>query len=159
MRLPSSNAPQPVFRLSTMASQPFVFPYCPSDQSSVQMSQGLVKRRFIKAAIVVYPASDDRAEHPRQILQGFITSQVHFPSSRRLSHRLSCFITYCRREVYELFTPSVPRPPRPEGKTQKVKTCIGIITPTVIIFAVDNLRLLRVKLQSASLKSNLKRRL
>lgn len=36
------------------------FPHCPSDQYSVQMAQRRVERRFVKAAVIVYPAPDDR---------------------------------------------------------------------------------------------------
>ena len=47
-----------------MVPKPLKFPHCPSDQYPVQMAQGWVEGRFVKAPIVIDPAPNFWTEHP-----------------------------------------------------------------------------------------------
>jgi hypothetical protein len=128
-----------------MAFQSFKFPPCPSDQYIVQMLQSWIQRRFVKASVVVYPPSYDRANYPRQIFQGHITSQMQLPSPTRLSHLFPCLIAYARGKADEVSPFSILRFSRPEREAQKIKACRGVFLSAVSIFAVDNTSLFRVK--------------
>ena len=68
-------------------------------------------------------------------------------------------IADCRAEIDEVLSPSILRPPRPECVAEKVELLVRVVTPSVVILAIDDLRLLRMQLQPAFSKPPLQHRL
>jgi len=75
----------PLGRPTKMVPQLLVFPGGPEDQISVQFAHRRVKRRAIISPVVLEPALDNRIEHPRQILDRFITALRQLPATKVLA--------------------------------------------------------------------------
>jgi hypothetical protein len=113
------------------------------------MSERRVKGRLIETAVVLYPPSNNRVEHTSYVVERFVTSIVEGPAPERPTHGFSSSIAYRGSEVNEVFTPTILGPPGTKRVPQEVKLLVAVVTAPVIILAVDDLRLLRMKLQTA----------
>jgi len=96
---------------------------------------------------VVNPAIENWIKHPGQVVESLIAPQVESPTPHSAAHRLGGFITHGGTEVDEVLTPAILRPPGTKRKTQKVKLLGGVMASSIIILAIDQLRLFRMKLQ------------
>src|SRR5665648_145869 len=132
-----------------MATQLLKLPHGPTGQSAIQLAQNWVKRRLVVAAIVVNPAMEDWIEHPGQVVESLIAPQVESPTPHSAAHRLGGFITHCGTEVDEVLTPTILRPPGTKRESQKIKLLGGVMASSIIILAIDQLGLSRMKLQLA----------
>ena len=56
--LPLGYPPQPEYRFSEMTTQLLELSHCPPDQYIIQVTQGRIQGRLVKARIVVDPAPD-----------------------------------------------------------------------------------------------------
>src|ERR1051326_4273845 len=78
---------------------------------------------------------------------------MQIPVSNLRPDRFHRLVRNCRTEVDEVFPLAILRSPRPKGIAQKIELLVRIRPPPVIILAIDNLRLLRMKLQPTFLQS------
>ena len=58
-----------------------------------------------------------------------------------------------RTEVHEVLAPSILRPPGSKGIAPEVELLVKISSPPVIVFAIDDARFVRMKLQTAFSKA------
>src|ERR1051325_10643419 len=77
---------------------------------------------------------------------------MQIPVSNLRPDRFHRLVRNCRTEVDEVFPLAILRSPRPKGIAQKIELLVRIRPPPVIILAIDNLRLLRMKLQPTFLQ-------
>src|SRR6202790_4278828 len=121
----------------------------PADQVGVYPPQGAAESRPIEVAVVVDPALDVRIEHPCQILQGLVASSVECPPTNRLPYCLQRLWTSRGQERDTELTRAPDSRPRTKLVSEKVERLDRIISLTVSIPAVDELRLLRMQNQPA----------
>src|SRR5215470_3043885 len=138
-----------------MPLQGLELPMSPSRQDAVDVPKGRVKSRLVVPAIIVDPASDVRIEHPCQIIKRLIAALMKRPTAYGLPDRLESFVARCWAERDTEPIPSA-RQPRPERVAEKVKLLVTMGSATVIILAVDDLCLLRMKRQPAFGEPSLK---
>src|SRR5215469_16088895 len=131
------DASDPVRCLPPMTSQGLEFPMRPSRQNTVDVAQGRVESGLVVPAVVIDPTPDVAVEHPGEVIQSFV-------AGRRTEHDAEG-------------TPPASRQPRPECIAEEVELLVGVISAPVIILAVDDFRLLRMKCQSAFGEPPLKR--
>src|SRR5258705_9367696 len=129
--------------------EPLVLVAAPADQVGVYPPQGAAESRPIEVAVVVDPALDVRIEHPCQILQGLVASSVECPPTNRLPYCLQRLWTSRGQERDTELTPAPDSRPRTKLVSEKVERLDRIISLTVSIPAVDELRLLRMQNQPA----------
>src|SRR3984893_14226640 len=95
------------------------------------------------------PALDVRIEHPCQILQGLVSSSVECPPTNRLPYCLQRLWTSRGQERDTALTPAPDSRPRTKLVSEKVERLDRIISLTVSIPAVYELRRLRMQNQPA----------
>src|ERR1019366_5284296 len=78
---------------------------------------------------------------------------MQIPASNLLANRLPRFVGNGRAEVDEVLAETILRSPRLKTITQKIELLVRVSPPPVIILAIDDLRLLWMKLQPALLHS------
>src|ERR1035438_2200101 len=78
---------------------------------------------------------------------------MQVPASNFHPDRLHRFVGNSRSEVDEELPLTILRSPRPKRVARKVELPVWICPSPVIILAIDNLRLLRMKFQSALLQT------
>src|ERR1700722_16500356 len=139
-----------------MALQGLELPMSPSRQDAIDVPKGRVKSRLVVTAIIVDPTSDGGIEHPRQIIKRLVAALMKRPAANRLPDRLESFVARCWAERDTEPVPSA-RQSRPKRVAEKIELLVTIGSAPVIILAVDNLRLLRMKRQSAFSEPSLKR--
>src|ERR1039458_9661982 len=76
---------------------------------------------------------------------------MQIPASNLLADRLPRFVGNGRAEVDEVLTETILRSPGLKTVAQKVELFVRVSPSPVVILAIDNLRLLRMKLQPAFL--------
>src|ERR1700746_3230231 len=74
---------------------------------------------------------------------------MQIPASNLRSDSLHRFVGNRRTEVDEVFTLTILRSPRPKCVAEKIELLVWIGPSPVIILAIDDLRLFRMKFQSA----------
>jgi hypothetical protein len=87
-------------------------------------------------------------KHPGEILQGFVTTRMQMPAPQftpKIAHGLG---TRRWTEIDDVLSPPILRPSGSQRLTQKIEAFLWVAPAPVIIFTVDNLRLLRMKRQS-----------
>src|SRR5579883_894194 len=72
---------------------------------------------------------------------------MQVPASNLLPNGFHRFIRDCRAEVDEVLPFPIFRSPWPKSIAQKIELFVRISPPPIIILAIDDLRLLRMKLQ------------
>ncbi len=147
--LTTGNAAEPIFSPTTMPSKPFVFPHGPPHEEAIEVSEDRVQGRFIEAPVVLNPAAKNRIPHARQVINGFVTPQIDPPVPHFLPHPLCRVIADRWCEADEVLAPLVLRPSRAKRVPEEVELLVRVPPPTIIILAVDDLRLYRMKFQSA----------
>src|SRR6266508_2746509 len=76
---------------------------------------------------------------------------MQIPASNLRADRFPRFVVKCRAEVDELLTETILRSPRLKTIAQKIELLVRVSPPPVIILAIDDLGLHRMKLQPAFL--------
>ncbi len=139
--LPARDTLQPLDSSPSVPTHGLEFPICPSRQRDVDVPQRRVERRRVEPPVVVNPATDVHIEHPRQIVQGLVTPFMEGPAADRLADYLESFVTgrWAKRDAH-LSAPSA-RQPRPESIAEEVELVVGMASASIIILAVDDLRL------------------
>ena len=132
-----------------MAPKLSVFPHGPLGEDGVQRIKGSVHCRSVVAAVVVHPTPNGWVEHTGEVLDALIAAQVQPPTPYFISYCLGRLVAYRWIKAIEAFTPVAFGSSRLKSKTQKVELNMGISPPATIIPAVDDPRLLRMKLQLA----------
>ena len=155
--LAARDTAQPLLGPPSMAAQAFELACRPSGQFAVNVLQGRVERRLVEGTVVVDPPADDRIEHPCQIVKVLVAAQLQPPASDLLANRLGGLVADRRTEVDEVFAPAVLRSAWAKGVAQKIEAGAGVLQTPIVVFAVDDLGLLRMELQSALGKTPLQR--
>jgi hypothetical protein len=115
------------------------------DQNEVDVSQGRVESRLVVPAVVVDPTPDMAVEHPGQVVQRLVAALVKRPASDRLADRLESLVACRGAERDAECTPPPSRQPRPECVAEKIELLVGVVSAPVIILAIDDFRLFRMK--------------
>lgn len=144
---------QPVVRSTFMAPHPFILTHRPSGEHPIEMSPNWIHGRLVVAAVIVEPSLEHGPEHPRQIEYRFVAFAMQGPCPDSPPDFRSGLIAYCRTEVNEILTPAILRPPGLKRVAQEVKLFVDVSAFPVIILAVDDFCLLRMKLQFAFCKA------
>src|SRR5437763_10357260 len=130
--------------------QPFVFPLRPFDQSTLQMPEDRCERRPVEPTVVVRPPPDRGIHKPRDLLQRLIVpGGGQPPVSDRLPDRLGGLVADRREKAHEELPPSILGPPGPKSVAEEVELDVLMLAPPVVVLAVHDLGLLRVKLKAA----------
>src|SRR3954453_20671494 len=112
------------------------------------------ERRPVKPAIVVHPPLHRRIDKPRDLLQRLVVpGGGQPPTADRLLDRCGGLVTDRRQEAYEELPPPILGPPGPKGGAEKVELDVLMLAPPIIVLAVHDLGLLRMKLQTALLQT------
>src|ERR1051325_2449589 len=133
-----------------MTAEPFILPTCPTDQGTLQVSENWGQRRAVKPTVVVHPAAYRGIHQPSQVLQGLIVPRRGQPpiTDGRLD-RLARLVTHPGQEAHKRLPPEVLGPPGPKRVAQKVELDVLVLALPVTVLTVDDLGLLRMKLQTA----------
>ena len=78
---------------------------------------------------------------------------MQVPASNLYPNRFHRLVGYCRAEVDEERPLPILRSPRPKRVAQKIELLVWIRPSPIIILAIDNFRLLRMKLQPTLLQT------
>ena len=155
-RLMACDARQPVSGSPLVPAQGLELPARPSCQGKVDALQGWIEGRRTEPPIVVDPAANARVEHPREIIQGFVTPSMHRPAPDRLADRCERLCADCGTER-DAHPPGLfAHHPRPESVTEKVKLKARVVLATTLILAIDDFRLVRMQCQPAFSEPRLK---
>src|SRR5262245_35957451 len=114
------------------------------------MSENWGQRRPVEPAIVVHPAAYRGVHQPCQVFQRLVVPRggpPPVPDCR--SDRLARLVTHPRKEAHERLPPVVLGPPRPKRVAQKVELDVLVLALPIAVLTVDDLGLLRMKLQTA----------
>ncbi len=98
-------------------------------------------------AVVVNPAPDYGVEHPSQVIQRLVTASRKVPSANLAPDRFEGLVADRGTERDADSTLPSSRQPRPKRIAEEVELPVRIVSAPVIIFAVDDLRLIRMKRQ------------
>src|SRR3984885_14950154 len=79
-RLMACDARQPVSGSPLAPAQGLKLSGGPSRQDKVDVLQGRIEGRRTEPPIVVDPTANVRVEHPREVIQGFVTAPMHRPT-------------------------------------------------------------------------------
>jgi hypothetical protein len=137
----------------------FVLSRHPAHERVVERPERVRHRRFAKCAVVSNPSPKDRVEHPRQIFEALVRAQTDAPPSFDFgAHVVHGPRAHRRREAFEIFPLSISCSPRTECVAEKIEALAGCgLTASIRISAVNDLRLLRMNFESASLEPVLNR--
>jgi hypothetical protein len=136
-------------RLSLVKFKPFIFPHRPSCENSIQDTEDPVKRRLVVLPIVIDPSFKNGITNTGQVFKTFVTAPVKTPASHLMTHLLSSFTTHRRAETNKASLVLILRCSWSKQIPEKHKCFVWIIASPVIILAIDNLRLFRMKFQLA----------
>src|ERR1700693_6509968 len=78
---------------------------------------------------------------------------MQIPASNFRPNRFHRFVGNCGTEIDEELSFAIFRSPRPKGITKKIELLVRVRPSPVIILAIDDLRLLRMKLQPTLLQT------
>jgi len=143
----------PVLCPAPMSPQAFVFRHRPACKTPIQIAQRRIKCRLVVATIVRKPTTNNRVEHACQVIYPFVYTTAQLPFANRLTDGTRCRSADTGTEVDEVLTPPILRSSRLKHVPKKIELLLRVVPTPVIIFAVDDLRLLRMKLQSALSKT------
>src|SRR5215469_2103303 len=135
-------------RPAQMTAQLLILPIGPTGQSSIQFPHRRIECRAIVPPVILEPTPHGRVKHPGQILDRLVTALWQTPASNLCPDGPYRLIRDCRAEVDEVFPLAILRPPRPKRIAKKIKLLVRVRPSPVIILAVDDFRLLWMKLQS-----------
>src|SRR5215467_4482186 len=136
-----------------MSSQAFVFRHCPTRKMPVEVTQRGIKCRLVITTVVVDPTAYHRVEHPCQIVDPSVHATSQLPATDFLSDRFGCTVADSRTKVHEVLTPSIFRSPGSKGITQEIELLVSVSPPTIIVLAIDDVRLIRVEFQTTFSKA------
>jgi hypothetical protein len=110
----------------------------------VQRPENVIEPRTIVSPVVLHPTSNLWIEHPRQILNRFITPTLKLPSTHFLADALGGLLADRRQEAHEVLAATISRTPWPELMPQEGKLLVFVCSSPVSILAIDDLRFLKV---------------
>jgi hypothetical protein len=155
-RLMACDARQPVSGSPLAPEQGLKLSGGPSRQDKVDVLQGRIEGRRTEPPIVVDPRANVRVEHPREVIQGFVTAPMHRPTPDSPTDRRErrCAGGGTERDAH---TPGpFAHHPWPESVAEKVELKSRMIFTSTLISAIDDFRLVRMQRQSAISKPRLK---
>src|SRR5262245_40193341 len=127
-----------------MPPQAFVLRPGPARQTLIQVAERRVQCRLVVPTVVGDPPPNDGVEHAGQVVYLLVNATIKAPASNGLTDGFGCGITDAGTEIDEVLPPPVLRPSRAKGIAQEVELLVGILTPSVVIRAIDDGRLVRM---------------
>ena len=83
-----------------------------------------------------------------KVLKRFVRKPMEFPAPNSLANLFGSLVAHCREETGKELTTLASRLPGPERKSQKIEISFVVIIRTPIVFAMNNLRFLRMQIQA-----------
>ena len=145
----SANPGQPLSCSLGPSAQALELPTRPADQIGVDTQQRRSQLRSIEVAEVVDPARDVRIVRLSQIFQGLVAVMVKGPAPDGPADGLQRFRASRGHEAVRRDTALPKCSPCSESEPEKVERLVLEVAAPVRIFAVDDLRLLRMQDQLA----------
>ena len=139
---------EPLTRAFRLLREALVFAARPFSQVEVDSAQTVVQRRRVEMTVVVEPTPEVRIYHSGQITEGRVGPALESPLPDFPTHCLERSWGRRGQERDAIGSVGPGREPRPECIAEEVELLVGILSAPVIILAVDDLRLLRMKRQS-----------
>ena len=134
--------------------EPLELPPRPSCESLIEVTEHLNALRAVKPPVVVHPSPHHRVGQASQILQTLVVpGGRHSPLANGLPDRLGGLGADRRQEADEVLPPAVLRASRLEGVAEEVELDMFVPPRPVVILAVHDPGLLRMKLQAAFCKA------
>src|SRR5439155_4224804 len=99
-------------------------------------------------AVIIDPASDERVEHPSQVVELLVAPGLKGPTADHLTNRFECLGAGCRKKRQPVQIPLPFRSPGSKRIPKKVESTVWISTGAIGILAVDHLRLFWMEHQS-----------
>src|ERR1035437_5521807 len=78
---------------------------------------------------------------------------MQIPASNLRTNRFHRLVGNCRTEIDEVLPITILRPPRPKRVAQKIELFVWVRSSPILILAIDNLSLFRMKLQPTLLQT------
>jgi hypothetical protein len=114
------------------------------------MTQDLHALRPVKPTVVVHPATHRGVDVSGQVLQALVVpGGSHPPLADGLPDPLGGLGAHRRQEADKEFPPAILGTSRLEGVAQKVECDVFVLSRPVVVLAVDDPRLRRMKLEAA----------
>ena len=158
VRLAGFDPAQPAPRSLCVSPKSFVFPLCPAHDKWIYRAQCPAKRRTMKTPVIVDPANKNRPCPLGNFLQVEIVAMMQLPAAYVFAHRLGRFVADRRRETDEQLSQRDSSICRGWNvKPRKSKRWLRIAVRWVGVFAVHNLRLLRMQFQLTHRKPRFQR--
>src|SRR5262245_8011388 len=133
-----------------MTAKPFVFPTCPANQGTLQVSENWGQRRPVEPAIVVHPAAYRGVHQTSQVFQRLVVPRGSQPPiTDRRPDRLARLVTHPGKETHKGLPPVVLGPSRSKRVAQKVELVVIVLAFPIAVLTVHDLGLLRMKFQTA----------
>ena len=144
-RLMACDARQPVSGSPLVPAQGLELSARPARQGKIDALQGWMEGRRTEPPIVVDPAANVRVEHPREIIQGFVTPSMHRPTPDSLTDRRERLCANCGTERDAHSPDPFAHYSWPECVAKKVELKDRVLLTPTFILAIDDLRLLRMQ--------------
>jgi hypothetical protein len=157
VRLAGFDPAQPAPCSLCVSPKSFVFPLCPAHDKWIYCAQCPAKRRTMKTPVIVDPANKSRPCPLGDFLQVEIVAMMQLPATHVFAHRLGRFVADRRGETDEQLSSAIHRLSGSKRKAQKIEALLRITVRSVRVFAVHNLRLLRMQFQLTRRKSRFQR--
>ena len=113
------------------------------------MSCHSAEGRGVESTVVVHPSADHRVKHPREVVNRFVALQLQPPTTHLLAQRFRGGRGDGRCEVGEESAIPIVTTSGAERITQKVELDVLVLLLPMNILAVDDMRLIGMKLQTA----------
>jgi hypothetical protein len=119
------------------------------------MTKDLEKLRSVKPTVVVHSAPHRRVECSSQIFQLLIVpGRCHPPFPDGFPDRPGGLGADRRQETHKVVPPAILCASRLEGVAKKIKRDVLAVSSSIVVLAVDDLGLRRMKLQTALLETD-----
>src|SRR3954449_8666158 len=140
-----------------MTPEPFVFARCPPHDKRVDRAEFVAKLRGVEPPVVAHPSAEDGTNPLGDGFQIKVTAEMQAPPAHASTHSYTGGLADRWNEADKAFAVTVLRQSRPECEAEKVEGPNRVLSSAIGIFAVNDLGLLRVQLQTAFRKPLLQR--
>ena len=135
------------------AAKPRVLLTDPGDERIIQVTKHLDTLRPVIRSVEVHPAAYRRVNEASEVFQALVaTDPGHPPFANGPAHLSGCFGAHRWKEANKMFPPTILRSTRLKGETEEVEFDVFVLLSAIIVLAVHELRLRRMKLEVALLE-------
>jgi hypothetical protein len=132
-----------------MTPEPFVFARGPPHDKRVDRAEFVAKLRGVEPPVVAHPSAEDRTNPLGDVFQIKVAAKMQAPPAHASTHSYAGGLADRWDEADKALAVAVLRQSRPEREAEKVEGPNRIGSGAIGIFAVNDLGLLRVQLQTA----------